>query len=71
MATMKDIGVKEMKLSYYYSLTNVCVSSQITSMTSRFVEPLAASLEIFQTYPLKMQYLKPKPRHEVKGQIMK
>ena len=54
MATMKDIGVKEMKLSYYYS-TNVCVSSQITSMTSRFVEPLAASLEIFQTYPLKMQ----------------
>ena len=53
MATMKDIGVKEMKLSYYS--TNVCVSSQITCMTSRFVEPLAASLEIFQTYLLKMQ----------------
>ena len=29
MATMKDIGVKEMKLSQLH-YTNVCVSSQIT-----------------------------------------
>ena len=53
MATMKDIGVKEMKLSqlHYTIRTNVCVSSQITVYDKQICTrtPLAASLEIFQT----------------------